>query len=1789
MRPLAKLIYVQVLLLLLLCSEGNGQCAFEGNETIADLDTTSIPIFVSSAVNNDLSTNNGLKAVTVHFDHEFLGDILIELVSPSGQTVTLVGPSVTLSANTTFATWDIQFFANSLLAIPDQGYDPIWNSLQTWVIFTTYVGKYYPHEGMLEDFNQGPVNGTWTFNIIDNSQFGEGHIYCLDLIFCEEEGIETETCALVNHTLSDAAIEACQGDSELELSLEPELEKVYDPSDYGYGYILYKDGLFQSILPDQDLTSLAAGTYSICGILYSLNELSVLNDIPQGVTTAEVDTYILDNDLCANTSQDCVDLVILPNPVIVTEERSICIGDSLVINGESYFTSGMYDIFTPLEPCDSMSILDLTVYELEIIIDTETDTLSCAERTSILDGSMTSIPMEASVLWNTIDGNITSKADSMIVHIDRPGTYTFGVTVEGCTFSKDIIIEETDDFAYIDYSSNILTCILDSTFIDLTVSDTIDSISWSGPFPFSELNEDIRVGSGGVYTVTLITNFGCELTQEIEVIEIREYPELMIFGDTLSCTQSEVVLTTFPMDNLGSTFRWYDDTSDLSVDTFLVVNAPGLYSLEVITELGCEEIYTYDVISEIEIIEAELISDTIDCNNDFVTIAYTSDTENLDVLWKLPNGDFIIDSVFSSSQVGTYELSLNDSKGCLLDTSLVVNIDSLVPEIEILEATFLCGEDSIQLITQSNYDDLSYIWIRPDGTIDTLMSPFIYSPGRYTLEACRTNGCCVRDTIFVGVDNTVPLLTFEFDNLNCKNDTVYIVPSDTSSYLMEWSLDGIDITVDSNIVEVTATGFYEVVVTDELNGCKSKYSFDIESDYYSELDSLFAEPLNCANTEVQISTNVLRSVESYLWSGPGLLDANLSPMVDTPGEYILEYTYTTGCSGTDTIEVILEGEFPNLQGEDKTITCNEDNVTLEVQFSSSSASLVWTGPDDFEGVGTSVEVSDPGIYTVVGVAIGSCKDTIELELLADTIPPLITIVDDGEITCVDSVVLVSATIDSNTDFYSITGPGVVDELDLIFEVETPGIYTIAATGLNGCATSTNVEVTQSTEFPDYSINLDSLNCEEAMVTVGFDSSDPNLSVLWNGPMAVANDLYSFSASEAGNYVFSITNSSGCNLRDSFFVLMDTFPPNGAIELSSHINCSTDSVTLSIANFNEDLVVNWTGPGIINPSASEFKTGEIGLYSLTLQSENGCITEDEIVIQYDTLSPEITILGDPINCSAGKTFLRVDSDLNITSFDWTGPVGFMSSDAEPLIFAEGIYDVTVMANNGCVSSASILVEDERVFPEIEVDDFYLPCDGTAEEVFATVMSEGSFVRWFGPNEYFSELDTALVLEAGEYISIAFNLEGCTATDTFQVIDEAILPEFSGFSELLLCLGPVPLTAVDVEDDLSLYWSGADGFFSEDNPALAEEPGSYQLVVTGENGCVDSIEVEVVDGRIYPDAVASIVEPFQCLNTEVSLSGDGSSVGDNYTTMWSTVDGNILQGGNTLSPKINQEGTYVIEIKDTNIGCISYDTLALVVQEQDLKGAEFEFIEPTCLNFGNAEINLLEVIGGFAPFNILVDDYDYGERTNIQYLKSGEHLVTIIDSIGCQHDTLVVIPDDGVLSVELPIDTSLCFGDSLLIQPIINLSPDSISSIVWSSNIPCDGCSEYNLFLNQDIEISIEVTDIGGCVAEDVFHIKVSRPNNLAFPQIFSPNGDNINDVFYMPMTKGLDIINYIKIYDNWGGLLYHKTNLTPGDDSNGWRGVVNGQNTEIGVYLVEALVTLTDGSTVVYIGDLTLVR
>ena len=67
------------------------------------------------------------------------------------------------------------------------------------------------------------------------------------------------------------------------------------------------------------------------------------------------------------------------------------------------------------------------------------------------------------------------------------------------------------------------------------------------------------------------------------------------------------------------------------------------------------------------------------------------------------------------------------------------------------------------------------------------------------------------------------------------------------------------------------------------------------------------------------------------------------------------------------------------------------------------------------------------------------------------------------------------------------------------------------------------------------------------------------------------------------------------------------------------------------------------------------------------------------------------------------------------------------------------------------------------------------------------------------------------------------------------------------------------------------------------------------------------------------------------------------------------------------------------------------------------------------------------------------------------------------------------------------------------------------------------------------------------------------------------------------------ISSLKIYDRWGDQLFEKPDLTPGEQSEGWDGMFNGEPAQVGVYVFLAELLYDDGFSETVTGSITIVR
>ncbi len=100
------------------------------------------------------------------------------------------------------------------------------------------------------------------------------------------------------------------------------------------------------------------------------------------------------------------------------------------------------------------------------------------------------------------------------------------------------------------------------------------------------------------------------------------------------------------------------------------------------------------------------------------------------------------------------------------------------------------------------------------------------------------------------------------------------------------------------------------------------------------------------------------------------------------------------------------------------------------------------------------------------------------------------------------------------------------------------------------------------------------------------------------------------------------------------------------------------------------------------------------------------------------------------------------------------------------------------------------------------------------------------------------------------------------------------------------------------------------------------------------------------------------------------------------------------------------------------------------------------------------------------------------------------------------------------------------------------------------------------------VSLTVTDENNCTDDTT--LQVSIQENLVVPNVFTPNGDNVND-FFVVKTNGISLYSII-VYSRWGKEVFKRENV----EQLVWDGTLpNGKKVNTGTYYYIISVNDTD--------------
>jgi gliding motility-associated-like protein len=164
------------------------------------------------------------------------------------------------------------------------------------------------------------------------------------------------------------------------------------------------------------------------------------------------------------------------------------------------------------------------------------------------------------------------------------------------------------------------------------------------------------------------------------------------------------------------------------------------------------------------------------------------------------------------------------------------------------------------------------------------------------------------------------------------------------------------------------------------------------------------------------------------------------------------------------------------------------------------------------------------------------------------------------------------------------------------------------------------------------------------------------------------------------------------------------------------------------------------------------------------------------------------------------------------------------------------------------------------------------------------------------------------------------------------------------------------------------------------------------------------------------------------------------------------------------------------------------------------------------------------------------------------------------------------------VNLGPDTSMCPWSLPL--TLSNLAYDTIpATYMWSTgdNTATTSAGKPGIYW-------LRATNSAGCSIAD--SIEVFKSCYLDIPNVFTPNGDGVNDYFFPRQFLSKQLVKFhMEIFNRWGELIFTTDNI----NGRGWDGKFNNQAQPSGVY-VYMIDAIADGMSEEKIhGNVTLIR
>jgi|GEM_PF-467164 len=785
-----------------------------------------------------------------------------------------------------------------------------------------------------------------------------------------------------------------------------------------------------------------------------------------------------------------------------------------------------------------------------------------------------------------------------------PGTYTVTITDNsGCTIVLNDEILQPTEFEIVDVNNAVVNASCNGSD-----NGSISVTTQGGAMPYEylwsngETTPSLSGAVAGFYSLTVVDNSGCNLTEDFEITE----PEALF---AVGCSSSAVTITggadgTASVQINGGTqpytYLW-SNGQNTNPATSLVA---GTYDVTVTDANGCQIDATCSVQQpscsdySVSIRSTQNVT-CFEESDGSIEISVNGASGAISYNWS-PNVSS--GSLATSLTAGTYEVTAFDGSGCESATTVeITQPEELTGTTSTTNVScFEKSDGSITVELSGGSTPYTYLWSNGSSVEDIEN----IGPGSYTLTLTDNNGCVLVMSDEIVEPTEMTLLFDESINLinvscNGLSDGAITagVEGGTAPYTYLWSTGE----TTSNL-ENLAAGFYDITITDS-NNCSIENTFEVTETEALVFVDCNSEDVTTTGGEDGTATVVIAggtTPYTYSWSN----GQTTNPAINlAAGTYDVSVIDANGCetNGTCSIQGVSCRNF-DVDVNINQISCNNsEDGSIEILVIGGSGQITydWVPEISTTAIGSNLSA---GSYAIQVTDEVGCTEIITTELNNPTSI-------NGSISKVD--VLCNGADDGSLDLqlsggtppysYSWNNGATQEDLSNL----APADYSVTAIDANGCIFIISETITETPllqeEIPGEAIVSDASCTNDAAGSIDISITGGTLPYTYQWSSGeITEDINNLTP---GNYFVTVTDANDCTFGVAYDVL----------EASS---CSSDLA----------LIVE-LAPG----EPTEFKEGDDITFVITLVNQGEDDLDDVTIVDY---FPTGLSLNDPFWESIG---------------------------------------------------------------------------------------------------------------------------------------------------------------------------------------------------------------------------------------------------------------------------------------------------------------------------------------------------------------------------------------------------------------------------------------------------------------------------------------------------------------------------------------------------------------------------